>query len=160
MGRGSGRVFLGGLPYEPDLLKLREHVGVPAVGTLVPYAAIEACLGCSWRSARFKGVCDAWRRKLEAEGNVILVGVAREGFRVLTAPERVRHAESYLRQGARRIRRSHAIVGTTPHDGLDEAQRTRAQALFGATSRHYTELAATVKALAPPPKATALPRAV
>lgn len=157
MAKSKGRWFLGGLPYGPAIKKLTERFGVPARGDVIPYEDVEAVLAVPWRSARFKSVTEAWRRGLHGAHGIYLVAVAGEAFRVLTDDEEVTHGVRYVVQGAKRIGKGHAILGTVNVAALTPEDRERTRKAFDLSSDVYERLRAGLKVLAPP-KVEALPR--
>ena len=57
---------IGGMPYKPDVEKLKSRFGIPDRGTLIEHELIASVIGLAWRSERYKGVLNSWRRMLKA----------------------------------------------------------------------------------------------
>jgi hypothetical protein len=111
-------LFNGGVPTGPDVDKLFDKIGIPAVGTVIPYASVSAVIGCERDSSRFQSVVKAWRKRLFNAHNLILDTVANTGFVVLGNSQRVAFSANRFKQGLRRIRRSASIAAKTDSAGL------------------------------------------
>jgi hypothetical protein len=62
-----------GMPTGPDVAAIQRQWPDLSVGDRILYEDVEALIGAEWRSARFKAVTDAWRRKEIESGRVIEV---------------------------------------------------------------------------------------
>lgn len=124
--------FNSGIPTAPDVKRLGDAVGVPAIGTVIEYKAVEDAIGSKRDSSRFRSVTEAWRKKLEREHNILVVAIANVGFKFATPSERVENSAMRFKSGLRKIRRAATIAEATPDDGLTPDEK-RARAHIGAT---------------------------
>lgn len=112
-------VFRGGVPLAPDVRKLVEHFGVPAIGARITYEEISGCLnGLSWRTKRWKAVTDKWRRTLDRDHNIITKAEPGTAFVVADSSSRVVITGETLTRGTRTIKKAHRIGVRTPRTGL------------------------------------------
>jgi hypothetical protein len=115
----STRLFLGGMPFKPDVDKLRAAFGVPKEGDVIPWDRIEGVIGQPKKSNRFVGVVTAWRKALYNEHNVAFGPERGLGLRVLNPDERIQYAAAGFRMGCRKLARSARLAERT-----DPAQLT------------------------------------
>lgn len=111
-------IFGNGIPTEPDVKKLRDTFGVPAVGQEIPYSAIEAAIGVNRKTHRWATVTNAWRKALDREHNVLMDAIPNVGFRVMDPSERVVFSASTYKGGLRRIARAGNVAERTDVKGL------------------------------------------
>lgn len=83
-------MFFGGVPTEPDVLKLLEAFPVIEPGQTIPYAEIEKILGIDRqvKMSRFRTVLTAWIKKVKVEKNFVLRTVRMTGIQRLTEVDR------------------------------------------------------------------------
>ena len=114
----------GGVPLDPDVRKLVEALGVPEVGTTIPYAQLESLLNTPWRSNRFRAVTATWRKKLFRDHNLVLKAIPGSAFEVADSRARLEVTGKTLKRGVRTIARAHVVGATTSRRGLgpDEAK--------------------------------------
>ena len=86
-------VFLGGLPTDIALNKLKETYPVPEVGRIYLHSDIEAVIGHSYRSSHYRSVLERWKKWLmhehslegtgqgEARGQGVLICDPRQALR-------------------------------------------------------------------------------
>lgn len=143
----AGKLFLGGVPVEPDVKKIETAVGTPEEGKLIPYETIESILKLNRMSNRFKGVTDAWRRKLLRENNVRMLCVDGLGFCAGTPEQRV--AEIVDRTAHVRIHLSRTcnLGQLVDADRLPEAQRKALAHYNHANASHALAMATDRKRL-------------
>jgi hypothetical protein len=119
-------MFFGGIPTAPDVEKLVEKFGVPAVGLLISYAEVTAVIREEKESFRFKSITTAWRKLLYNEHNLVLKAVATQGYEVLDNKQRVTFSTGKYKHGLKHIRKSADIASRTAEDGLsNEEKRAR-----------------------------------
>lgn len=122
--KGS-QMYFGGLPTGPDIKKL--ETAFPDMlslrGTNISHESIEAVLGIRRDSARYKTVCAVWRRKVSRDSGIEIRGDLPEivgvGLRVLSDSEQLHFGGDLRGRAAKRIRRSHIVIG-----GTDDAKLT------------------------------------
>jgi len=149
----NGKVFFGGLPTEMDVKKLLDRFGSPGPG-LIPYEELEAVLGISWRTGRFRLIVKNWRRAMFREMNIDTAISPSAGVQVLQEWERVHVSHKDLKRSIRCARRSYVRVSAVRVDKLNEQQRTvhdhvvrHTQAVFLASTTHEKDLTASLKAI-------------
>jgi hypothetical protein len=117
---GETKLFLGGVPTDIDVEKLREHLGTLKHGDMIPYQEISDCLGIQKGECRWYSVVSAWRKRLDRENNILLKAIPNEGYRVLDGHGRVEASAWTYKKGLRRIHRATVIASKTDRNGLDE----------------------------------------
>ncbi|MCL4837861.1 MAG: hypothetical protein KJ058_07845 [Thermoanaerobaculia bacterium] len=118
----TAKVFLGGLPVEPDVRRLEEKFGVPEVGALLTHRQVEGALGEKYGSTRYRTVTKAWRQHLREENNVELKAVPGIGFKCLGADERLDEANSTGRSVLRKLRKGAQQVESIPAQEVSPAK--------------------------------------
>ena len=75
------KIFLGGVPTEPDVTALNEAFPVSELlpGKFIEDSQISAVINVSPRSSRFKTVLDRWRKVAEREHGMAGRGAAWHG---------------------------------------------------------------------------------
>ena len=118
--------FGKGVPTTIDVNILREKIGLPEIGQLIPYAKIEELIDVTRDNARFKSITDAWRRKLYRENNLWLEAIPNKGFSCIDPKGRIERGAKFHRSGIKRIYRSAILAQRTETTTLDPGQlRTR-----------------------------------
>lgn len=117
-------MYFGGVPVEPDVKLLLDHLGVPEAGTDISHEEVERALGISRTKNRYRTVTWAWRQRLQDDKNVVVLQVP-DGFHALTAVERLGEAERQGRKGTRRIVQAVKVVVSTPVNELPERELPR-----------------------------------
>lgn len=110
--------FTFGVPTEPDVKILREKIGVPSEGSLIPYGKVTEILGLDRYADRFKTVTNAWRKELFKEHNVVLEAVPNEGWKCLPPNERIHFSHRRYGSGLRRVWRASNIAEKTDREKL------------------------------------------
>ena len=122
----SATPFFGGVPTAPDVQRLIDKLGVPAVGTLITYDELSAILHEDPDSSRFGTVIAAWRKRLDREHNVILEASPSKGYVVLDPKGRVAQSSNRLKSGMRKVRRAADVALRTDVATLtDDEKRAR-----------------------------------
>lgn len=111
--------YYGGVPYDPDVRKLQERFGVPEVGEIIRYEALAKVVDAEPGTGRFRGVVDAWLRRLLREHNVEAKTLRGVGFEFMTPNERVDEGARRSRLNARQLGRITRKVGMVPSSELD-----------------------------------------
>jgi hypothetical protein len=120
-------MYYRGVPFEPDIKKLRETYPEARLrqGQIIPYHEVERLLHERKDSNRWKGVTNQWRKVVEDETGVIL-GVERgEGFKVLEEGEKLDLCCSKLRSAAKFARRSYEVASRVATNQLSEEDKLR-----------------------------------
>ena len=117
-----------GVPYQVDVDRIVRiwPVSKMKVGMKIEYSSIEELCGLEYRTARWCGVTDAWRRQVERESGLIVGCIAHEkAFVVLNSTERVHLADSKVRTAGKAIRRAVRVASRTGDDGLSDEDKRR-----------------------------------
>jgi hypothetical protein len=148
------KVFLGGVPTEPDVKAIREAFPDVKPGDTISYAAVAEIARLDARSNRIRTVLGAYRSTMLREANIKFRTVAGIGLQRLTEAERTREGIKTFTKGARGVRRSVgdlAAVDTTKLDQVERQVNDHARRLATAA---YDSLRGTQKeiaaSLAPP----------
>lgn len=119
----SAKLFLGGVPTKPDVDRLRQVFGVPEVGNLIRYDAIEDAIGCKRQSDRFKTVVWAWRRAMKSEHRVIMAADPGKGLVRLDDDGKAELACAMDTRGFRQVRRAFGVAQITDRSRLSDDNR-------------------------------------
>lgn len=114
-------IFLGGLPTGPDIAKLVDAYGIPAVGDRIEWKQIEGVLGLKRTEHRFKTIVGQWRRKLYRDHNVVLApgdDMRGIGLEALNPEKRINLAAAGFKAGARKINRASELAVRTDQKEL------------------------------------------
>lgn len=149
------KAYFGGLPTQPDVNRLNEAFALK-VGDEIRHEQIEAVLGVSRNSNRYRTVTNAWRNNRRMYG-LELGSVTGVGFRVLDPAERIDRGYADVRSGVRKqlraIDRTSAVITDDP--ALQKKQEVLHR--YGlAVRREATEMR---KQIEPPKPQAQLPRA-
>lgn len=118
-------IYVGGVPYAPDVRKLDAHYGRPQIGDRYPYTDVEAILDLPRKSCRFLGITRAWRKNGYKLYNLVINCEPNQGFVVLDDSERLGHGVSVFKQGMRKLHNTHDITRGCDDTKLDEQERGR-----------------------------------
>lgn len=119
------KIFLGGVPTEPDVTALNEAFPVSELlpGKFIEYSQISAVINVSPRSSRFKTVLDRWRKATEREHGIVTKCRQGEGIEVLDDKGKLTFAGDKLHSAARLARRSGQIAARVDISGLSGQER-------------------------------------
>ena len=152
------RLFLGGVPTNADVRKLKDAFPDLTEGTEIRHEEVERVLELSRESSRYRCVTLAWRRDLLTHSGVDLGAVAGIGFRCLNPSERIAASVDGFKSGTRKqmrsVRRS-ALVQTDDPTLLKKQDVLRR---FGAAIAQ--EAGAMMKEIEPPRAQPQAPRLV
>jgi hypothetical protein len=143
-------LFFGGVPTEPDVRALRDAFpdSKMAHGDLITHAQVEATIGTSRASSRYRTVTTRWRKAVEREtGRVILGPEKGVGFRVLDNTQKIDLGYLKFTSAVRSARRAHVITarldaGATEDDKARalQLQRRTAAVIASAQIRSASDL--------------------
>jgi hypothetical protein len=136
-----------GVPTEPDVRRLDEAFPALEIGDVIQHEAIEAVLGIGRKTFRYKTVVNAWRRRMEAERNIVLGAVIGEGYRVLTDAERVECGGGKLRSAGRATTRAATLVTGADRAKLPPELQAKADHVSAAAASILGALRLQAKAL-------------
>lgn len=145
----QSKIFLGGLPTRLDVDRLCDRIAAEP-GDVATYEDVEALLGLSRDTNRFRTITAAWRRKLERERGV---QTECEGgsFRFLTPDEAFDSSVRRVRLLGRAAGRLHRRVETIEPAALT-GDRAKKRDLWLRETRALAEAAAKALAVVAPPK--------
>jgi hypothetical protein len=136
----QSKVFLGGVPTEPEVNRLISAYQRPAPG-LIPYEEIEAITNVNRVRAyvehgtliregghRFTSVLNAWRARLLRDYNVVTEALPDMGIVVLKESEKSTYAAKKFLWAGRRVKHAHTVVQRIDDTQLaTDADRRRAE---------------------------------
>ena len=111
-------LFKGGLPYAPDVRRLKEAFPEPEEGELIPREAIEAVLGLDWDSGRCRNIVEAWKKDMLKTENIHIGAVPGFGVKRLSATERMQEGKKYIKSGIKKADRGFIFIVVTPRKEL------------------------------------------
>lgn len=114
----ESKLFVGGVPTDPDVRKLREAFGVPNEGTLLAWVEIERVIGEKKGTSRFNTVVGAYRRAMKREHNAVFEAVPGKGLLHLPPNERVEFGIRNRQFGIRKTFRAVSVIATTDRKRL------------------------------------------
>lgn len=118
------KLYLGGIPTEPDVTMLMRKYQIYEPGMEITYEDIEDLLEVTRKTTRFKTVTGAWRRRILRQFNEDLS--PRVGkFVVLHPHERVTKQGGRIRTGVRIVGRSGRNLAMVPRQELTEVDVMR-----------------------------------
>lgn len=119
------RLFRGGVPLSPDVERLMQHFGDVAVGQVIEHAQLESVLGTHRRSARYRSVLTAFRKKMLQLRQRVLDGrcVPGVGLKCLTDEQTVGHIGDRMRSLRRETGRLRVKAATVDVGALSEIGR-------------------------------------
>lgn len=120
-------VYRRGVPTDPDIKMLREKwpESVLSPGSVIPYAEVEALLGCRRGSSRFNGVTTRWRRLIEQDAGILFKCIPGEGFAVLDNIGKLGVGIEKSNQAVRTAKRSVVILSRVDALALPREERAR-----------------------------------
>ena len=118
------KTFKNGLPTDIDIRALFDAFGLPAEGSVIPYADVTAIIKTPSHSARWLTVTARWRKHLEREHGIYTL--ARDGvFTVMTPSMQLEHGVKKQTKGVRQIRGSIRVLGGIATERLTDVERKR-----------------------------------
>jgi hypothetical protein len=161
MAQSKMKIFLAGIPTEPDVRALMERFNDYVPGNEVLYADIAEVIHVDdVRSYRFETVLSAWRKRIRKEENVTFKRLG-DRIRFLAEMERVQEGAAAYRQGAKKQIRAYGDIAMVRIEMLDELGRKKADHIRRVMEKHLESQRGAVKEIAEtlrPPKQ--LPRIV
>ena len=147
----SNNVYFGGIPYGPDVQKLRNELGVPERGTQITHEEFEKIIGIKRANPRYRRVIQVWRKQLFKENNVDTEWERGVGLNILKEPERIGASSRDLNRAARQAQKSHIRATHIKTEELNDTDRRKADHLrtvsamvYGAASKGAQEVSKTL----------------
>lgn len=131
-------LFLGGIPTEPDVKRLRDKYHALTVDQIIPYADLEASIGSKKGTARFGSVVGAWRKWLFGQHNIILDAIKNTGFKVANPESRIIGCGDRYKRGLKQISKSGNIAAQTDSATLSDEQKRLRDHLIKVAALHRT----------------------
>jgi hypothetical protein len=105
--------FFGGIPYAPDIKKLR--LSYPdnelKIGKIIPYHEISEIIHENKKTSRFYAVTSAWRRQVEKESGIFIQPVGDgQRFKIISESEKLELANREDRTATKKSRRSLIVL--------------------------------------------------
>jgi hypothetical protein len=160
MAQSKMKIFLAGIPTEPDVRMLMERFNDYTPGNEVSYVEIAEALHVEVRSCRFEVVLSAWRKRIRKEENVTFKRIG-DRIRFLEEMERIQEGAAAYRQGAKKQIRAYGDISMVRTEKLDELGRKKADHIKRVMEKNLESQRGAVKEIAEtlrPPKQ--LPRIV
>lgn len=119
--------FRGGMPYSPDVEKLKEAYPVQSLveGRLITHEEIEEVIKYKPKTQRYYGVVNSWTKKIENDHDIIMEWDPGIGLKVLSPHERLSSGECRIKRGIKATSRGVRFLGKVPRDRLDEDGKKR-----------------------------------
>lgn len=120
-------VFRGGMPYEPDVNRLKERFPASALteGRVIGHAELETALVYKKGTPRYYGVINSWMAYCEGELGIYLRWKAQIGLEVMEPAVHFEYRETGLKQKLRGARKAARRVATVPRHRLDAIGQAR-----------------------------------
>lgn len=128
MNTGSGRVYFGGVPTEPDVKKLLERFDVEDMipGYEIKYSEVSEVIGQPKEASRWRTVTTAWRKRLENDRGIFLGCDKEKGcFYVLSEGGKVDLSGSKLQSAATAAKRAYVVLGCVDTKKLSDDERRK-----------------------------------
>lgn len=152
------KVYFGGIPTDGDVRNLVEHLGTPRAGDEFTHEQVEAVIGATRDTNRYRSVTLAWRKRLMRDHNLDVAALSGVGFRCLTDSERVAAGVTGVQSGLRK--QLHSVVRADRVQTDDESLRAKQDVLrrYGIALR--AEATKAMRLIEPPKPAEQAPRIV
>ena len=119
------QIWKGGLPYGPQVQRLRDSFPNPEEEKLFSHNEFEALLGEVRGSQRYYGIINSWRKYLINTLGIDSDWNPGEGLLILPPAKRLECGERDTKRGIRRVKRGIRRTAATPRDRLDEIGKAR-----------------------------------
>jgi hypothetical protein len=154
----EGRIFHRGVPFGPDVDALMKAFPDLKPGDKITHETIEKVIREKWRSNRYRGVVESWRKRLGSQQNLELLTLNSVGFRVMSVTERIADKKGGLNKIGRATVRLHTRNGRIDtRDSSDEDKKAHNlnQRVLDSVVRNMQQ---SVKEIAEPSMPEPLPR--
>ena len=120
-------VFNGGLPYGPDVNRLKETFPVAklAEGTILTHEELEAVVRQKRGTQRYYGVVNSWMKQQKNDNGIFMVWEASTGVKVLDPAGVLHCAETRTRQKIKQTGKAIRTFGWVDRSRLDETGQKR-----------------------------------
>lgn len=88
------------IPTRVDVDALIKEIGIPEVGSHIPYSRIVEIIKVDRKTGRWNSVVNAWKKELRKKHGIELRAVANEGFEVLDDNGKTNKFLGYITKGA------------------------------------------------------------
>jgi len=126
-GRRVRVIYKNGLPYGPEIRKLREAFPVASLveGKTIGHETLEEILEQKRGSPRYYGIVNSWIKRERNENGLYLVWEPARGVKVLNPAELLTHAEHTTRSKLRQTGRAVRMFGWVDRSRLDAVGQQR-----------------------------------
>jgi hypothetical protein len=120
-------IFNGGMPYGPDVNRLKETFPVTKLteGTIIRHEELEAVVRQQRGSQRYYGVINSWMSQQKNANGIFMVWEPATGIKVLNPAEILSHAETKTRQKIKQTGKAIRTFGWVDRNRLDETGQKR-----------------------------------
>lgn len=120
-------VFRGGLPYGPDIKRLRELFPATKLveGLSIPHETLEGVLSQKRGTGRYYAVINSWIMRERNENGIFIVWEQTRGLKVLNPAELLNHAENRTRQKIKQTGKAVKMFAWVDRDRLDDLGKQR-----------------------------------
>ena len=123
----SRTVFMGGLPFAPDVNRLDAAfpVGELIEGRLIEHEGIEAIVQAKRGTGRYYGVVNAWISRQRNTNGIFITWQPGDGVKILSPAEVLEHTETRARQKMRQTGKAIKNFAWVDRNRLDEMGQKR-----------------------------------
>lgn len=124
----NSKVFIGGMPYGPDIRRLADAFPLPSLkeGRIISHEELAGCLEPIARgSARYYAVVNAWISRQRNDNGVFIRWEHTRGIKVLDPSEVLETAETRTKQKARQLGKAVKTFGWVDRSRLDQTGQKR-----------------------------------
>lgn len=120
-------IFLGGLPYAPDVNRLKDTYPISELreGRIIPHEELSAIIQSPARAGRYYAVCNAWVNSIKNSHGIILVWERKEGLKVLAPDGVLSFAETRTRQKLKQTGKALRLFSWVERKRLDATGQQR-----------------------------------
>jgi hypothetical protein len=120
-------VFNGGLPYGPDVNRLKEAFPISKLteGVIISHEELEKIVRQKRGTQRYYGVVNSWMGQQKNEHGLFLVWEPTAGVKVLDPAAIFHYGEARMRQKGKQLGRAVRILGHVDRTRLDEIGQKR-----------------------------------
>lgn len=147
-----GKYFTG-LSTEYEVKLLMETYGDAEPGTLIKYESICNLIGVQRGTHRFRGIMAQWKGKMIGQENLYLHAIINEGYKVMTAQERIEAGVDGVISIRKKSARTVHMIATTSRAEMQEEEKIKADHMQMILNRlHDSVVSASQNISLPKPK--------
>jgi len=119
------RYWLSGIPYGPQVNKLKDKYPKPEEDMLISHDELEGIINEKRDRQRYTGIITSWRKYLLNSLGIDSEWMRGEGLKILNPADRLNVGENNFKQGIRKTRRAFRRTALVPRDRLNDEGRQR-----------------------------------